>query len=118
MEIIGFAFVQILLIGGAAVVGAICVLVARRATHRVSSGRSRASFVAFLFPFLVVFYLEGGFVAYGIAQYVLRKAASPGWAGRIFLVLLLMPLAVLTSWLLRKLRQLQRSTVLGQPHAA
>jgi hypothetical protein len=117
MEIIGFAFVQILLIGGAAVVGAIWVLVVRRATH-LSGGRSRASFVAFLFPFLVVFYLEGGFVAYGIAQYVLRKAASPDWAGRIFLVLLLMPLAVLTSWLLRKLRQLQRSTVLGQPHAA
>jgi hypothetical protein len=50
----------------------------------------------------------------------LGRAASPGWAGRIFLVLLLTPPAVLAAWLLRKLRQLQQcSTVLGQqPHAA
>jgi len=237
MEFIGFVFVQILLVAAAAVVGAICWLVVRRATYQVTIGRSWALLIAFLFPLLVVFYLEAGLFAYGIAEYALGKdsflngiyhyplvngyqlvifdkmpemayieqsagsdtngvsevravqvagnlllvaahrgrdafdwgrdkpanayvaidtkastttdyptlealrldaasrgislhltptdealsrAASPGWAGRIFLVLLLTPLAVLTVWLLRKLRQLRRrSTVLGQqPHPA
>ena len=71
MEFIGFVFVQILLVAAAAVVGAICWLVVRRATYRVTIGRSWALLIAFLFPLLVVFYLEAGLFAYGIAEYAL-----------------------------------------------
>jgi len=73
MEFIGFVFVQILLVAAAAVVGAICWLVVRRATYQVTIGRSWALLIAFLFPLLVVFYLEAGLFAYGIAEYALGK---------------------------------------------
>jgi hypothetical protein len=50
----------------------------------------------------------------------LNQAASLGWAGRIFLPMLLTPPVVLAIWLLRKLRQLsQRPMIVGKhPHFA
>jgi hypothetical protein len=78
MEFIGFIFVQIILALGAAVVGAICALIVRGSTRHLI-GSKRASLIAFAFPLLVVFYVEAGFLAYGIGEIALAgRGASLG----------------------------------------
>ncbi len=69
----GLIYLQILLSLGAAAAGAICALVVWLATLGVLHGRRRALSTAFLFPFLVIFYLEAGAFAYGIAEYALGR---------------------------------------------
>src|SRR5579864_5214323 len=74
MEFIGFAFVQLILLLLGACVGAICMLVVRRATRDVPS-LARRAFVgtAFALPMVTIFYLEAGIVGYGVAEYAVGK---------------------------------------------
>lgn len=72
--IIGFAFVQLILLLLGACVGAICMLVVRRATRDVPSLARRAFLsTAFALPIVTIFYLEAGILGYGIAESAVGK---------------------------------------------
>ena len=76
MEFVAFAFVQLVLLLLGSCIGAICMLVVRRATRDVPSITRRESLVAFALPLVTIFYVETGILCYGIAEYALGTASS------------------------------------------
>ena len=68
MELIGLAFLQLILLFCAVMAGTVCALIVYAYTRGMSRGRIVTLLVAFTFPVLVLFYLEAGLLGYGFAE--------------------------------------------------
>jgi hypothetical protein len=73
MELIGFAFAQIVIFGVGVVAGCVLAGTVWLLTRRMTSGRNQAVIFALLFPVIAAFYLEGAWLSYGIVEYATGK---------------------------------------------
>lgn len=73
MELIGFAFAQIVILGVGVVAGCVLAGIVWFAGRRIASVRNKAVIFALLFPVVALFYLEGAWLSYGIVEYAAGK---------------------------------------------